>query len=598
MIQYAEVRTDKYKPVAPDVQDKIERSFTESLSLSQSCKICTALRSLRTVRSGLINESLKKRIDRLVEVWTAAKESDNLFGKGIEQRPIILSGQVEEEIKRICALYSRSNIGIWTNTALAMFAIENASITSSPDFISRCLEIDTLAIDKAGNPDYDLSGKMKILLICMYLLLECSSQAGDRQIAGYLIQLLGFVNAQKEPSEYTGLAVLTVSALPTKFLDFLFEQLAKAENDTEEVPYPNFDALLMSLVVLKLGTKTAKQSRTLRSLLCYFKTQKQQLDFIYDAFLYSEKDYRQSHTQALAKIASASELPKATYSTGLTYIDKLTELLSDSYYENLFHDPAAFKENKPGLLSGLATIRKLLLQICENDSQALKRDAKQQVSELLDALHRINSRGIYLRAPNNGDSQEQIESWLNYCRQKAFERVDEKQRFTAIRVSIQIIASQERMTKGRPWFHTFSDVTEEIINIYVDMLRGKTGKIVDHGITEKTPAADDSYDGIISLRFKDSYAEISFYNSTKNTKTISEIRKIKKSKKSRSSLLVFETFDQIFSYLAEGDAPETSLNWEYVEDCFPGCVKDGYHIFCATVKIPYVDLGSSFAAEN
>lgn len=43
MIQYAEVRTDKYKPVAPDVQDKIERSFTESLSLTQRelhCPYC------------------------------------------------------------------------------------------------------------------------------------------------------------------------------------------------------------------------------------------------------------------------------------------------------------------------------------------------------------------------------------------------------------------------------------------------------------------------------------------------------------------------------------------------------------------------------
>lgn len=581
-----------------EVSASLGRIDIPSLGNNQSCMICSALRSIKTVQSELINDSLRKRIDKLIEIWTAAKESDNMYGKGIEQRSIILSSQVEEEINRICTLYSQNNIGIWTNTALAMFAIENASITSSPDFISRCLEMNSLTLDEKRNPDYDLSGKMKILLICMYLLLESSSQACDRQIADYLILLLDFVNGQKEPSEYTSLAVLTVSALPTRFLDYLFDQLIEKEKGKEEVSYPNFDALLISLIIIKLGTKTVEHSRTLRPLLCYFKTQKQQLDFIYDAFLYSEKDYRQSHTQALVKIASASELPITTYLTGLNYIDKLTELLSDSYYENLFHDPTAYRENKSRLISKLSAIRNLLSQICENGSSSLKLDAKQQVSDLLEELHQINSQGLYLRAPNNSDSQEQIKNWLNYCRQKAFERVDEKQRFTNIRVSIQIIASQELKTKGRPWFYTFNDVTEEIINIYVDMLRGKTGRIVDHGITENTPSADNSYDGIISLRFKDSYVEISFYNSTRNMKTISEIRKIKKSKKSRSSLLVFRTFDQIFSYLAEEKASESSLNWDYVENYFPGCVRDNYHIFCATVKIPYVDLGSSFAADN
>lgn len=571
-----------------------------SLGDGQSCKICSALRLLETVRSELINDALQKRIGLLIDIWAATKESDNMYRKGIEQRSLVLSKQVEEEINRICSLHNQSRIGIWTNTALAMFAIEHASITSSPDFVSKCLDMDAIAIDDEGNPDYDLSGKLKILLICMYLLVDCSSQTSDRQITEYLDRLLVLVNSQKEPSEYTGLAILTVGTLSVKFMDYLFEKLAnKVEKETEGGIFPNFDALLLSLVVIKLSSKTVDQNQSLRPLLCYFKTEKQQLDFIYDAFLYSEKDYHQSHTQALVKIASASELPVNTYSTGLTYIDKLTELLSDSYYEKLFHDPSAFRKKKPELLTRLSSINCVLTKICESNDPDLKQEAKVQVSDLLNDLHSINSQGMYLRVPNNSDGQKQIENWLNYCKQQAFERVDEKHRFTDIRLSIQISASQELMAKGCPWFYSFNDVTEEIINIYVDMLRGITGQVIDQGITENTPGSDvSSYDGIISLRFKDTYAEISFYNSTRNMKTISAIRKIKKSKKSRSSLLVFRTFDQIFSYLAEGNEPEMSLNWDYVEDRFPDCVKSNYHIFCATVKIPYVDLGSSFVMEN
>ena len=97
--------------------------------------------------------------------------------------------------------------------------------------------------------------------------------------------------------------------------------------------------------------------------------------------------------------------------------------------------------------------------------------------------------------------------------------------------------------------------------------------------------------GIIKFSFKESYAELTFYNATDNGKSIESIRKIKASKHSRSSLMIFREFDQKFEHIG---IDAKALNWDYVQDTFKNCVLDPeMKIFSATVKIPYIDMGSS-----
>ena len=152
------------------------------------------------------------------------------------------------------------------------------------------------------------------------------------------------------------------------------------------------------------------------------------------------------------------------------------------------------------------------------------------------------------------------------------------------------VYSDARLVRERPWFYSFKDVTEEIINIYVDMLKGANGELVDNGITS-TEKKGRRCMGIIKFSFKESYAELTFYNATDNGKSIESIRKIKASKHSRSSLMIFREFDQKFEHIG---IDAKALNWDYVQDTFKNCVLDSeMKIFSATVKIPYIDMGSS-----
>lgn len=566
-----------------------------------SCPICDALELLRDVTNELITPGLLDRLNSIQSRWEVTKESDNSYKKGISLHSILLSDRTKKDIERICELYNQGQFNIQTNIALAMFAIENAIITSSPDFLSNCIANDELIVDANGVLNEDMSDKMKILLLCTYLLSAGTMRTSERQVAEYAKMLSGLVSKQKEVSEYSGLAVITICVLPNVIQKYLQQCFVK-EGWNDSNRYLNNDALLIHLIMYHLlchRQNSSVDNDYANLLRCYFKAGKSQLDFIYEAFLYSEKDYKQSHVQALAQIAASSQLEKYTYMKGSRYVAKIIELVTSKYYETLFHDPSSFIAQRDQTKQQLFSVKEKLEQITELSSKDDRIEAKRMVSDLLERLHNMNTQGIYLRVPSSENERAQIEEWLIYCRQKAYERVPEKYRYKDITLSIDMGSSfaNAQSIRIRPWFYSFSDVTEEIINVYVDMLKGASRRLLDNGITH-TDARMTKCVGIIKVRFSDSYVELTFYNATDNNKTIEEIQKIKDSKRSRSSLLAFREFERKFGYTHDGKETIQCFQWEYVENRFPGCVEDGTHIFSATIRIPYIDMGSSSAFDD
>ena len=72
-----------------------------------------------------------------------------------------------------------------------------------------------------------------------------------------------------------------------------------------------------------------------------------------------------------------------------------------------------------------------------------------------------------------------------------------------------------------------------------------------------------------------------------------EIRQIKGSKSSRTSLLIFQEFDKKLEKSSEPNRQIKSLTWDYAQDVYKGCVDSDHKLFRATVRIPYIDMGSS-----
>lgn len=108
------------------------------------------------------------------------------------------------------------------------------------------------------------------------------------------------------------------------------------------------------------------------------------------------------------------------------------------------------------------------------------------------------------------------------------------------------------------------------------------------------------YDGIITVEFTNFYVKLSFYNATANRKPIEEIRYIKHSKSNRPSMITFHQFEDKLSHSSTCDTT-SCFDWNYVEETHKDYlageqVWDEEHLYCATMIIPYIDLGSSFGS--
>ena len=561
-----------------------------SIGSKLACPICNSLNRLEQISESILPGYLVDRLERIIGQWSITKESDNLFGKGISLQPINLSPEAKDLIDEVSNQYNQGSFNILTNIAFAMFSTENAVIVSCPDFLDKCLELNSIVLTDDGKEDPNGSANMMILIICALLLSEEIGRIAYRKIVEYAKKLFDLISGPKKASDYSGLAILTVSVLPKEVIVELWEHIATRITNIEEILSQNYDALLMALFACSTSGNKAIGKPFACLLRCFFKTEEHRLDFIYDAFLNSERDYHQSHVQALAKISSSSSLPENVYERGIAQVGKLVELVSSDYYSTLFHDPERFLSMQEVLLKDLNDVELVLSKA--NNNPECKLTAKDKVVSLLNKLHEINLQGIYLRVPDSTEKGEDgyISKWLNYCKEKAYERVNPKQRYTDILIDTQVYDSVEE--QFRPWFYTFSDVTEEIVNLFVDMFTKKNGKISNNGIV-KSNKSGDIFDAIITIKPKQSFLELSFFNSTTNTKDIMEIRQIKGSKSSRTSLLIFQEFDKKLEKSSEPNRQIKSLTWDYAQDVYKGCVDSDHKLFRATVRIPYIDMGSS-----
>lgn len=551
-----------------------------AIGFSDTCPICSALNSLYNLQKALRDPDLRQRNNQITMQWKAVKSSDNYFENGIALRYITLPDDVQQSLLRYKGIYDQGNIEITTDLGLVMFSIEHTVISLCSDFLNECIYSE------------ELDPSVKLLLLSAHILTFNDLQLSEKYICQLIEQLCSLLQAQTNISPYTGLAVVALCGQPTRFLKYAQDYLAKAIKNGQVSK--NNDALLLRLAIYqKLRNQSSVQppDSYRRELHCYLRNESNALELIYDLFLYSETKYKQSHRQAFGVIESSRvRQAEEIYYQALKYTQKLIAIYSYDQVKNLFHNTDDYELKKSNILRNLEKLAEDLSNVNNNHAHEKVRES------LCHALSEIQSvnKGLYIRTQNVANNTDII-NWLTYCidiAQKRFVRGGD----TILKI---VSAHNNNAEDFFPRFYAHADVTEEVINLIVDMRKNSSSKLKNF-IQPDRECLDKGYDGIIMVEFANCYVKLSFYNATKNRKPIEEISYIKHSKSNRPSMITFHQFEDKLSHSPECDTT-LCFSWNYVEETYKDYLEgekiwDDEHLYCATMIIPYIDQGSSFGS--
>lgn len=549
-----------------------------AIGFFDTCPICKVLNTLRILQEQLQDEMMIDRIRQIIDRWEAVKSSDNHYKNGISISRVELPQDIQQVLHLYESIYGQGKICLNTDLGISLFAIENTVISLSLDFLNRCLESEELDVS------------VKLLLISSHLLTFSESQLSEKYFCRLLDQLCDLLEEQTLVTEFTGLAVVAVCAQSPIFQQY--SQRHMAERFRSGHTSANNDSLLLKLALYQtLQQNKETDVEYLRELRCYLKNEKTALALIYDLFLYTETEYKQSHRQAFGQIRYSNVRKRdETYQSALNYVRKLESIYSSDSVRGFFHEPSQYTAKRESILQQLRCLEKALTPVESVDHQKLQ----YALVELLDTLQELN-KGLYLRAEKAVGNKD-IAAWLTYCETCAKKRVKADNYGTILQIINGYTGNNQ--SDVYPWFFTYSDVTEEVINLIVDMMQMCSNRL--RNFIQDSADQGKAYDGIIMVRFRDEYVELSFYNATLNKKSIEEIRKIKRSKENRPSVIPFRQFERIISHSSDcGDV--RCFEWDYIDEQCRNCLVSGErlgdleHLYRATLRIPYIDMGSSFS---
>lgn len=550
-----------------------------AMGISNTCPICAALESLQNLTKALRDPDLQGRIDIIREHWKPVKSSDNHHGKGITIRHIQIPSKVQAALSEYHSVYGQGQIEISTDLGLSLFAIESTVISLSLDFLTSCI-------------DSELDQSTKILLLSAHLLIFNSLQISEKYYCHLLRKLWDNLREQESVSQYTELAVVALCGQPSIFQRYLQEYLIKCAEDNLDCK--NNDALLLRLAIYQ-STRHSKHLQIptyyRTDLHCFLINEQNVFELIYDVFLYCETDYRQSHRQAFGLIKGTSiKTTSEVYAQARTYTQKLIKIYELDHLRKHFHDTDTYDRNKKHIINCLRDFEGCLENISSDDDHEL---ARNKMNIMLNALQHIQ-KGLYLRASDT----EGISKWLSYCEAEAKRRLGRTTQ-TILPVLPAFANDSELRFDVAPWFYAHADVTEEVINLIVDMLQRSDWKL-NNFLQPDVPSSGQAYDSIISLQFFKEYVQLSFYNAANTSLPIHEISKIKQSKANRPSMIAFKQFEAMLQNIVE-NPKITCFECNYVENSYPESLvlnrkfDDDLHLYCAKIRIPYTDMGSSFS---
>lgn len=553
------------------------RVDSPALHGNDKCVICQAIEKLKNCKDVLNNNELIERISDIVSRWQCIQLSDKEYMKGLNSNRIVLSATTNEIINNYCKSYFGKELKIELDSALCSLVVEYTIISSSSELLLRLLDEPELLISDNGNIS---SNELKLLLVSSFLLLFANNPISNKEINAISLKLIDLLDQQQSISLVSGLALIAICSLPDIFLRSLVEQyeLIEMSNSHLSLCYDALIARIISLQITQMMNNTFLLELRTR---CLLKEDNSKLACLYDVFMYSEKTYRNSHRHAFACILDEPSNSIGTYKAAIDYTRKLQNIIaSDTVFKSLFHNKEELEKNRDKIVEAtekaIEDLDRLIINYTKNKKidDELAETVRDSVRTFTNSLVELNTCNLYLKTVDTLGSPEEksISEWMDYCIQAAKDRVPESET-AEIKYKIMIKAGT------RLWFYSFYDVTEEVINLMVDILQYNSGKL----------QKGDMYgDGIVIISFTERCVELRFYNKTILSKDISEIKYIKESKSNRDSMLVFKELERRLCDI-DGIKMEC-FNWDYKNWKVDGQFSD---VFVALMRIPYINQGSS-----
>lgn len=540
------------------------RLDSPELGGESDCQICKSLERITLFEEHLRTSVLVNRISDILRIWKSVRTSDKHIGVGMMMSEIRLPESIKMKIQEYTKVSELDNIDITSDFGLALYCVENSVITLSNDLLHFCLDCK------------ELMDQTKILLLATYLLLINKMQISEKDLLFLHYSLSDLIRNHDTTSNVTALACVTIFAQNKYYSKLLYKKIL----DEKKIEIKNNDYLLL---LLWLHHNHSEQSTHLDAPLnCHFKNSCNKLEIIYNVLLYTETDYKQSHHQAFSKILSVKATDDNVYQQAKTYSSKLCTIYKEKLYATLFFDASLFNEEKKMIIEKLELFNK---RVDEKEYT----DAKEQLSAIIEEAKEMN-KGLFLRAGDKVD----IKNWINVCIKNAAEKTRTSESDSEICVKIGDYYIKEVAEVVRPWFYVFSDVTEEVTNLISDIFLYRTRQIKD--IFLSGSIKPDYYQGLIKVEFKNEWVSINFYNITSEKTRIEEIFIRKNSKSDRPSMIVFKDFERKIS--ESSLKKQVCFNWEFAENKFADLMLDTEHLLRSEIKIPYVDMGSSFNVKE
>lgn len=571
-----------------------------SLNTGNNCAICSSLDIISKHLRNINNEYILGRIDQILKRWKTIRFSDNDFDKGLDDNSIQLNDTTKDIILDKFCNYLNPNISIVTDSALNSLVLEYSTITSSAELLIELLETDCLLENKQTLTVK--SDDLKMLLASSYLLFFARTPISYKQAKRIVLKLCNLLDEQTKLTQYTMLSVIALISLPYRFKKCVLDEYEKKAIsrfiNTQSAHSLITDALI-SRIILYLDVGDAVSEQELECYVrCYLTDNESKLQCLFVVFMFVETVYKQSHARAYSIIQNSNNVSSKVYIDAIDYTKKLRSFIQENgTYLSLFHDKSRLNNKKNDILSELnetiESLERLIKDIKPNDPQKMYNTAdsvdarlvKDNVSHFIEELQKIQSQGLYLRSYLNSDDKKNIINWFDYCKVEACKRTDYVNDLDIGYVVYLFDSNVDLKTFDdvRPWFYSFYDVTEEVINLFVDIILNKAGKITNSLIEEKT-----ENDAVVVVNFKAKYVNLHFINATNNNLTIEEIREKKKSKEDRNTLLVFKDFEKRIN---TGSADnEHCFEYNYRDEDYWG-VNDR-KVFEAVMNIPYISKGS------
>lgn len=533
------------------------RLDSPELGGESDCYICKSLEQISLFVKNLQTTGLIDRMNDILGIWKSVRTSDKHIGVGIKMSEIRLPESIKKKIQGYSKVSKLDSVDITSDFGLALYCVENSVITLSNDLLQFCLDCDELGEER------------KVFLLAIYILLSNKLQISEKNLLDLHYLLTDLINSCENTTNITALACIAIFAQNKYYSKLLYKKVL-AKN---EFKIKNNDYLLL---LLWLHQNHSERSTYLDAPLnCHYKNSCNKLEIIYNILLYTETDYKQSHYQAFSQILSVDAIDDDVYQKAKDYSIKLCSIYLDKLYAALFFEMSEYNLNKDTIIDKLMSFNKMV----ENKRY---HEAKKQLEAAIKLAKEMNKR-LFIRAGDKVD----IKNWLNFCIKIAAKKANTSNKDICIKIGDYY--KSDAGEGGRPWFYVFSDVTEEISNLISDIFIYGVNRLKD--IFTKDSNSED-YQGLIKVEFKDEWVSVYFFNITSKDPSIGKINQRKISKSDRPSMLVFKDFQRKLSEL-NGEEQKCFI-WEFVEGNFSELNLDSGHLLRAEIKIPYVDMGSSF----